>query len=1299
MDDDPEREVTIPITKTDEGGISEDDYSGVPESLTFAATETEKSFTFTAVQDAVDDDGESVQLTFGTLPAQVAEGTTGEAVVSITDDDVPSVTASFEQSSYSVPEGGSASVKVTLSADPERTVTIPITKSGQGGATSADYTVPASVTFNATETEKAIIFSAAQDDDNDDGESVKLGFGTMPGGVSAGTPGTATVSITDDDVPSVTAGFEQSRYTVAEGSTVEVSVTLSADPERTVTIPITKANQDGATSADYSIPASVTFNSGDTEKTIIFSAAQDDDNDDGESVKLTLGNLPDGVSAGSTAEATVSITDDDMPSVTASFGQSSYTAAEGSTVEVSVTLSADPERTVDIPITKANQDGATSADYSIPASVTFNSGDTEKTIIFSAAQDDDNDDGESVKLTLGNLPDGVSAGSTAEATVSITDDDVPSVTVSFGQASYTVAEGATQSVTVTLSGDPERTVVIPITTTEQDGAGSDDYSGVPSSVTFNAGETSKSFTFMAVDDTANDDGERVRLAFGALPDLVSAGTPAETTVSITDDDVPSVTVSFGQASYTVAEGATQSVTVTLSGDPERTVDIPITIDEQDGAGSDDYSGVPSSVTFNAGETSKSFTFMAVDDTANDDGESVRLGFGSMPDARVSAGTPAETTVNITDDDVPSVTVSFGQATYTVAEGATLSVTVTLSGDPERTVVIPITTTEQDGAGSDDYSGVPSSVTFNAGETSKSFTFMAVDDAANDDGEMIVLSFGPLDSDFVTGTPSTATITLVNDDDNGSDECGDAIWCATVKFEGSDSSVRDVDLGDSDFLHKGVLYQGIHLHAKSVIEIGSEPAPPYRIPERAQFYFEFGTCSPHSGSEGSDSRRPKILCVLTDHNHYLDWSLQIKYDDVMVELPLSEGRLVRGDRGVKWYGPEFYELLDHRTLDRDKEFSFFLVETPLADIPTKVPGPPLYPSVMNWNSGELRVNWVRPQTRTDNDYVVLVDNYRVQMKEASGSWDNPDDVTEKIMVPPNPQSFYGQVFGGLNFGVEYQFRVFANDSVGESEPSSVATGSLDAMPDSEQASQDTPDNSPATGGPGITGTVRAGETLTATTDGIADEDGLTNADFAFQWVRHDVATNTDTDIPGARGSTYTVTDEDEAIKVRVSFTDDAGNDESLTSYIKLYVPPLVIPDEEETPESSEAQETADLSLSDFDQEGLETEVLALFVAGDEGDEPALYNAGDRWDASGSLVEGDVDLGPDEVELQRVMYLPDGDVLRLNDAGALVLKDYFGAGGAGHDLTVWVHSGGQGQFCGQRRLFGRKQLRQLQPAAGR
>ena len=117
------------------------------------------------------------------------------------------------------------------------------------------------------------------------------------------------------------------------------------------------------------------------------------------------------------------------------------------------------------------------------------------------------------------------------------------MTVSFGASTYTAAEGGTATVTVTLSADPERTVEVPITTTNQGGASAADYSGVPATVTFNAGETSQPITFAATQDTEDDDGESVLLAFGALPTGVTAGATDETTVSITDDDDPQVTVS------------------------------------------------------------------------------------------------------------------------------------------------------------------------------------------------------------------------------------------------------------------------------------------------------------------------------------------------------------------------------------------------------------------------------------------------------------------------------------------------------------------------------------------------------------------------------------------------------------------------------------------------------------------------------------------------------------------------------------------------------------------------------------
>ena len=86
------------------------------------------------------------------------------------------------------------------------------------------------------------------------------------------------------------------------------------------------------------------------------------------------------------------------------------------------------------------------------------------------------------------------------------------------------------------------------------------------------------------------------------------------------------------------------------------------------------------------------------------------------------------------------------------------------------------------------------------------------------------------------------------------------------------------------------------------------------------------------------------------------------------------------------------------------------------------------------------------------------------------------------------------------------------------------------------------NSPATGAPTISGTVRVGETLTVDTDGIEDDDGLSKAVFSYQWLANGA------DVAGATSDTYTPVADDvgKAIKVKVSFRDDRNHQESLTS---------------------------------------------------------------------------------------------------------------------------------------------------------
>ena len=239
--------------------------------------------------------------------------------------------------------------EVTLSEASADVVTVDWTTSSDTAETPTDYQADSgTLTFPAGETVQTLTVTINNDTvDEEEEETFTV---TLTNAMNATIEdASATGTITDDDVPAVTVSFEKGSYTVDEGSTITVKVTLSADPERTVTVPLTKTERGGASSADYSgVPANLTFVPGDTEETISFTATQDTLDDDDESVKLTFGNtLPTGVSASGTTEATVSITDDDVPSVTVSFEKGSYTVAEGSTVDRHRLPSAPiPERTV-----------------------------------------------------------------------------------------------------------------------------------------------------------------------------------------------------------------------------------------------------------------------------------------------------------------------------------------------------------------------------------------------------------------------------------------------------------------------------------------------------------------------------------------------------------------------------------------------------------------------------------------------------------------------------------------------------------------------------------------------------------------------------------------------------------------------------------------------------------------------------------------------------------------------------------------------------------------------------------------
>ena len=205
----------------------------------------------------------------------------------------------------------------------------------------------------------------------------------------------------------------------------------------------------------------------------------------------------------------------------------------------------------------------------------------------------------------------------------------------------------------------------------------------------------------------------------------------------------------------------------------------------------------------------------------------------------------------------------------------------------------------------------------------------------------------------------------------------------------------------------------------------------------------------------------------------------------------------------------------------------------AAVAATVPGTPRSLQVQTGGTGELAVTWQEPESNGGSD----VTGYQVQWKLATGSWDTEADVSSATATATS------HTITSLALDTEYAVRVIATNSAGDGPPSAERTETARARA-SEQ--QDSTPNTAATGAPTISGKAQAGETLTADTSDIADENGLDNASFSYQWVSYDG--NADTDIPGAAGSTYTLVpaDEGKGFRVRVSFTDDDGHRESLTS---------------------------------------------------------------------------------------------------------------------------------------------------------
>ena len=730
--------------------------------------------------------------------------------------------------------------------------------------------------------------------------------------------------------------------------------------------------------------------------------------------------------------------------------------------------------------------------------------------------------------------------------------DVPSVTANFEQSSYNVTEGGDVSIAVTLSADPERSVAIPITTTNQGTATDADYSGVPLEVTFQSGDTEVTFTFTATDDPVDDDGEWVKVTFGALPAGVSEGTTTEATVSITDNDVSGVTVS--ETALTVPEGGTAGETYTVVLDSPPTADVVVTVAGHAGT---EVTPSPTSLTFTtsnwndahrvtvkagddadtlddtvtlthmAQSTDSNYEGITIDGvavTVNDDDTTNTPATGA-PTIRgtVQVGeTLTAYTAGITDDDGLN-NVSYGYQwirndgtsdteiqdatgeTYPLVdadEGKTIKVKVSFTDDADNEEALTSTATAEVAAvAPTEPPGRPRNLT----------------GAANADGT-VTLSWDAPNDDTVTGyqilrrKPREGEKTLlVHVNDTGS--------TATQHTD------RDVtpDVGHA-YRVKAINAVGLSRWSNFVNVTPVQPAEPAQNSPATGRPTISGTAqvgetltantSGIADADGLENATFSYQWIRNDGTSDTD----------ITDATRSRYTLVDADEGQT--------LKVRVTFTDDVGHDETLTSASTAAIAAEDPQsqePPAKPTGLTAtvSHDSVSLTWDDPGDESITGYQML---RRDRALHAIGEF--------LVHVDDTGNANTTFTDNDVEPSVQYVYRIKAKNNAGLSELSEWVRANMPAP------TRDP--NSPATGVPTVTGTAQVGEVLTADTSGIADADGLENATFSYQWIRNDGST--ETDIQDATGSIYTLVDADEGqtIKVKVSFTDDAGNEETLTS---------------------------------------------------------------------------------------------------------------------------------------------------------
>ena len=260
------------------------------------------------------------------------------------------------------------------------------------------------------------------------------------------------------------------------------------------------------------------------------------------------------------------------------------------------------------------------------------------------------------------------------------------------------------------------------------------------------------FRHILIDDSLHEPDESYTLTISG-DDYLSKDADSGTMTILDNDDPPSVSIADASGLEDAVGNLTFDVTLNTASGKEITLNY-ATADDTATAGSD-YTQTNGTLTFSAGETTKTIDVAVLEDGSPEEDETFTVTLSNAVSATIGDGTATGT---IQDDDPVPTALSIEDVEGSESSDA-LEFPVTLTGDREAmtTVTVDYATSDGTGTAGSDYTEMSGTLTFATDVTRQTIRVPLLDDETDEPDETFVVTLSNSSGAMLDDSEATGTI--------------------------------------------------------------------------------------------------------------------------------------------------------------------------------------------------------------------------------------------------------------------------------------------------------------------------------------------------------------------------------------------------------------------------------------------------------------------------------------------------------------------------------------------------------------